>query len=185
MTQVPVQYQPWVTQAAANTGLPAAIVAAQINEESGFKPSVTSPTGAQGIAQIEPDTWAGLGIAGSPYDPGPALAGYSKIMRQLLAQFHGNVRDALAAYNAGAGNLAAGYGYADAILSAAGAGNLTATPNPTGSTQSAAGGAPGAATGALAGLSATVAGVPVAGLFVVLGGVLLLVVAMWAGGVAL
>lgn len=181
MTVVPVQYQGWVQQAATNTGLPETVVAAQINEESGFHPSVTSPTGAQGIAQIEPGTWAGLGISGSPYDPGPALAGYSKYMGQLLAQFHGNVRDALAAYNAGPGNLQAGYGYADTILRAAGAGNLTVEGNPASGASSGSGGA----TGALAGLSATVAGVPVAGVFVVLGGIVLLALALWAGGITL
>jgi hypothetical protein len=41
-------------------------------------------------------------------------------MNQLLAEEHGDVRNALAAYNAGPGNLSAGYGYADSILSLAG-----------------------------------------------------------------
>lgn len=178
---VPAQYQGWVQQAATATGLPATVVAAQINQESGFKPSVTSPTGAQGIAQIEPGTWAGLGIAGSPYDPGPALQGYGKLMSQLLAQYHGNVRDALAAYNAGSGNIAAGYGYADSILSAAGAGGLKVGAGTAPSPDSGSGGV----SGALGGLSGMVAGVPIAGVFVVLGGLVLLVTALWAGGLTL
>ena len=41
-------------------------------------------------------------------------------MNQLLAEEGGNVRDALAAYNAGPANKSAGYGYADSILSQAG-----------------------------------------------------------------
>lgn len=181
MTTVPAQYQGWVSQAASSTGLPPEIVAAQINQESGFSPSVTSPTGAQGIAQIEPGTWAGLGISGTPYDPAAALRGYSKLMRQLLAQYHGNVRDALAAYNAGPGNIAAGYGYADKILSAAGAGPTTIGGNPGASAPSGSGGV----SGVLGGLSGVVAGVPIAGAFVVLGGIVLLVTALWAGGVTL
>jgi hypothetical protein len=41
-------------------------------------------------------------------------------MKQLLAEEHGSVRDALAAYNAGPANKQAGYGYADSILAQAG-----------------------------------------------------------------
>lgn len=117
---VPPHYVKWVQQAAAGTGLPASVVAAQINMESGFNPGATSPTGAQGIAQFEPGTWKSQGIAGSPYNPQAALLGYTKLMKALINQYHGNVRDALAAYNAGPGNLAAGYGYADSILSTSG-----------------------------------------------------------------
>jgi len=101
-------------------GVPPAVVSAQINEESGGDPSAVSPTGAQGVAQFEPGTWSGEGCAGSPYNVNDAMRCYAKYMYQLVQQFHGNVRDALAAYNAGPGNLSAGYGYADTILSASG-----------------------------------------------------------------
>lgn len=122
---VPAQYQGWVNTAAKGTGLPASVVAAQINEESGFNPRATSPTGAQGIAQFEPGTWKSQGVAGSPYDPNAALQGYIKLMGSLLNQFGGNVKNALAAYNAGPGNLGAGMGYANTILSNAGGGVST------------------------------------------------------------
>lgn len=187
---VPAQYQQWVSSAAAGTGLPQSVVAAQINEESGFNPTVTSPAGAQGIAQIEPGTWAGLGIPGSPYNPQDALQGYTKLMSQLLARYGGNVRDALAAYNAGSGNLAAGYGYADAILSAAGqpSGAQAQTPTDTSPSGSAPASAPQSTQnggGILSGLGQTIDGIPVYGAFVVLGGVLLLVVALNVGGIGL
>lgn len=120
-TYVPKQYRSWVRNASASTGLPASIVAAQINMESGFDRNATSPTGAQGIAQFEPSTWQAQKVKGSPYDPQAALLGYDKLMGALLRQYNGNVRNALAAYNAGPGNLQAGYGYADAILAKAGA----------------------------------------------------------------
>lgn len=116
---VPKQYRSWVRTAAQDTNLPAALVAAQINTESSFDPQSTSPTGAQGIAQFEPGTWKTYGH-GNPYDPVAARDAYVKFMNALLRQYHGNVRDALAAYNAGSGNLAAGYGYADTILAKAG-----------------------------------------------------------------
>jgi Transglycosylase SLT domain len=117
---VPAGWVHWVQQAASETGLPAPVVAAQINDESGFSNSVTSPTGAQGAAQIEPATWKSLGISGSPYTASGALQGYTKYMKQLLSMYNGDIRKALAAYNAGPANLAAGYGYADSILSKAG-----------------------------------------------------------------
>lgn len=117
---VPALYRPWVQRAAQGTSLPAPVVAAQIRAESNFDKSATSPTGAQGIAQFEPATWKSLGIRGNPYNPNDALTGYVALMNQLLKQYNGNIRMALAAYNAGPGNLAAGYGYADSILGKAG-----------------------------------------------------------------
>lgn len=114
------QDQAWVNAAAKGTGLPPGVVAAQINMESGFNDRATSPVGAQGRAQFMPGTWKGLGIPGSPYDPNAALQGYVKYMGGLLHQFGGNVRNALAAYNAGPGNIQAGMGYANTILSHAG-----------------------------------------------------------------
>ena len=117
--QVPPQYQADVQSAARAAGLPVAVVAAQISAESGFNANAVSPTGAQGIAQFEPGTWAQWGH-GSPFNPAAAFPAYAAFMRSLLRQFGGSIRDALAAYNAGPGNLAAGYGYADSILAAAG-----------------------------------------------------------------
>jgi hypothetical protein len=128
---VPAKYRPWVRSAATGTGLPASVVAAQINNESGFDPNATSPTGAQGIAQFEPGTWKSQHVKGSPYNPTDALAGYNKLMSSLLNQYNGNIRDALAAYNAGPGNLAAGYGYADSILSKAGLPRTSSAGSPS------------------------------------------------------
>lgn len=127
---VPSQYRSWVEAASRQTGLPAAVVAAQINLESGFNPGATSPAGAQGIAQFIPSTFASYG-RGSPYNAQDSLAAYVNFMNTLLHQFHGNTRDALAAYNAGAGNIGAGLGYANSILSAAGhSGNITVPGGP-------------------------------------------------------
>lgn len=116
---VPKQYRGWVSQAAQDTGLPASVVAAQIQDESSFDPSVTSNKGAEGIAQFEPSTFKSLGIKGSPYNPQAAQQAYVKYMNQLLRQYNGNIRDALSAYNSG-GLTPAGYVYADTILSNAG-----------------------------------------------------------------
>jgi hypothetical protein len=121
MIQVPAQYQALIDQAAAATGLPEQVVAAQINLESDFQPGVTSRTGAEGIAQFEPGTFAAYGPkGGNAYNATDDMTAYANYMNSLLGDFHGNVEQALAAYNAGPGNYKAGLGYADRILQQAG-----------------------------------------------------------------
>jgi hypothetical protein len=137
---VPVAYWGWVQSAAKGSGLPIGVVAAQIDDESGFQPGVTSPTGAEGIAQFEPGTYAAEGGTGSEYDPANELQPYIRLMGSLLKQYKGNIRDALAAYNAGSGDLAAGYGYADAILAKAGEPDTATAGGGTGTSTSTSGG---------------------------------------------
>jgi hypothetical protein len=120
--QIPQQYQQLVYDTAKNTGLPVSIIAAQITVESDWNPNAESPAGARGIAQFLPSTWNSEGCAGSWWSPYYSFVCYTKLMRQLIAEFNGNLRNVLAAYNAGPGNLAAGYGYADEIIAMAGGG---------------------------------------------------------------
>lgn len=121
MVDVPSQYQSIVTQAASGTGLPADVVAAQIQEESGFNPGALSPTGAEGMFQFEPGTYATEGgAAGTEDTPSVEVNAYITFMKQLLAWANGDVAKALAAYNAGQGNWQAGEGYASTILANAG-----------------------------------------------------------------
>lgn len=120
MVAVPAQYASLVQQAAAGTGLPQSVVAAQINEESGFNPNAVSPTGAEGIFQFEPSSYNYGQPAGSEFDPSEEVLAYIGMMKQLLAWSGGNVQKALAAYNAGQGNWQAGLGYANTILANAG-----------------------------------------------------------------
>jgi hypothetical protein len=123
---------PLVTQAAQALHLSPEIIAAQINEESRGDPNARSPAGALGEFQFLPSTYTGLGFpAGTETNPKIEVLAYIKYMGQLLAQEHGNVRNALAAYNAGPGNLSAGYGYADTILKNAGASAGTTAPGGT------------------------------------------------------
>lgn len=136
---VPSNFVSMLKAAAAASGIPYNVVAAQINLESGFNPGATSPTGAEGIAQFEPGTFATYG-SGSAYNAADDMAAYAKYMKALLLQEGGNLRNALAAYNAGPGNIAAGMGYADQILNAAGQGNITVGPAGKGGGSS--GGAP-------------------------------------------
>jgi hypothetical protein len=139
MTNVPAQYQDYVNRAASELGIPAAVVAAQINLESGFNPNARSYAGAEGIAQFLPSTFRAYG-SGSPYNVTDAFNAYVNFMKSLLNDFHGDLRKALAAYNAGPGNIGAGMGYANKILSAAGTGDITTGSSSGGGTSGGSGG---------------------------------------------
>lgn len=82
--EVPEAFKEPVKKAAEVSGLPEEIVAAQINQESGFSTSVSSPVGAQGPAQFMPDTWATYGEGGDVNDPEDAMAAYGRYMKHLL-----------------------------------------------------------------------------------------------------
>lgn len=123
---IPAQFQTQVHDIANQLGIPVDVVAEQIDTESGWDPRAVSPTGAQGLTQFEPGTWKQYGH-GDPFDPSASLAAYASYMGALLHDYKGDVRKALAAYNAGGANLSAGYGYADGILSKAGATGAKAT----------------------------------------------------------
>jgi soluble lytic murein transglycosylase-like protein len=96
-------YRPMIDRAARHWGVPAELVTAVIEQESGFEPNATSPAGAQGLMQLMPATARALGVT-NPYDPAQSIwAGTHNLSTQL--QRFGDVRLALAAYNAGSGNV--------------------------------------------------------------------------------
>ncbi|WP_309049297.1 peptidoglycan DD-metalloendopeptidase family protein [Streptomyces sp.] len=123
---VPAEYAALIEQAAADcdAGLPAAVLAAQIMQESGFNPKAQSKdpaTGkpiADGIAQIIPSTWAKDGVDGNGdgkrdvWDPEDAILTQGQIMCKLLKsakkhpEYNGSpIELALAGYNAGWGRV--------------------------------------------------------------------------------
>jgi soluble lytic murein transglycosylase-like protein len=98
-------YQDVARQAAAAAGISPDLFVRQIQQESGFNPGATSPSGAVGIAQFMPATAAAMGV--NPYDPTNALSGGARLMAQLSGQFGGDYAKALAAYNGGSGAVQA------------------------------------------------------------------------------
>lgn len=91
-----------VARSAAAARVDPSLVAAVAQTESGFDPSATSRTGAAGIMQLMPETARSLGVT-DPYDPAANIQGGARYLRVLLDRFGGDVRLAVAAYNAGPG----------------------------------------------------------------------------------
>jgi soluble lytic murein transglycosylase-like protein len=75
---------------------------AVVARESSFHQFAVSSAGAQGYAQLMPGTSRAEGVC-SPFDRTQNVLGGAGYLRELLDRFHGNVRLAIAAYNAGPG----------------------------------------------------------------------------------
>lgn len=109
--QIPNGWAVDIKTAAGLSGVPAAVLAAQLNAESSWNPKAVSVVGAQGLGQFMPGTWATWGNGGDPFDPKAAIAAQGRFMGALVQQLAplskssgtDSVSLALAGYNAGAG----------------------------------------------------------------------------------
>ena len=86
--------------AAVRHGLPYRLVLSVAQTESSLQHTVISSTGAMGIMQLMPDTARELGV-GDPFSIEQNVDGGVRYLKVLLTSYRGNVRRALAAYNAG------------------------------------------------------------------------------------
>ena len=128
-------------RAAQKYDVPVSLLKAIGKAESNFNANAVSGAGAQGVMQLMPATAKSLGVTDS-FDAEQNIMGGAKYIKQMLDRYDGNVKLALAAYNAGSGNVEK-YGgippfketqnYVKKVMSYAGetltAGNYTPTQN--------------------------------------------------------
>jgi len=94
------QYDPLIRKAAETYRVDYALVKAVIKAESNFNPSAVSRKGAKGLMQLMPGTAGALGVIDS-FQPEDNIHGGVRYLRYLLDLFDGDLKLALAAYNAG------------------------------------------------------------------------------------
>lgn len=99
------EYQGIVQKASQQYGVPVALINAVIKQESNFNHKAVSHAGAQGLMQLMPATARGYGVNNS-FDAEQNIMGGTHFLSDLLKKYKGDVKLALAGYNAGPGNVA-------------------------------------------------------------------------------
>ncbi len=110
---LPLRHEDIIRQQAREKGLDPALVAAVIYAESHFRDGQTSPAGALGLMQLTPETARYIArksggtafVVGDLATPQVNIAYGAYYLRYLLRRYDGNEAFALAAYNAGEGNV--------------------------------------------------------------------------------
>ena len=105
------KYEDHIAAASKKFGVDANLIRGVIQQESGFNPEAVGPKTksgehAQGLMQLMPGTAADMGVTKDNIkDPEKNIMGGTKYLAGLLKQYGGNETMALAAYNAGPGNV--------------------------------------------------------------------------------
>ena len=85
-------------------GLNVSFLKAVAQAESGLDKNAVSSGGALGIMQLMPATCESYGVS-DPFDARQNITGGAKVLKWLMEEYNGNATLALAAYNAGYGNV--------------------------------------------------------------------------------
>jgi soluble lytic murein transglycosylase-like protein len=93
-------YHEFVVQTAGQYQIDPSLIKAIIMAESGYNPKAVSKKGAKGLMQLMPETAEALGVE-DIFNPRQNISGGVQYFRDLVNRFNGDVKMALAAYNAG------------------------------------------------------------------------------------
>lgn len=91
-------------EAAEKYNVPLNLLKAMAKAESNFNEKAVSSAGAQGVMQLMPATAKALGVEDA-FDARDNIMGGAKYIAEKLEQYNGDIDLALAAYNAGSGNV--------------------------------------------------------------------------------
>ncbi|WP_458353056.1 lytic transglycosylase domain-containing protein [Peribacillus frigoritolerans] len=103
-SETATNYDHIISQAASLYNLPEKLIKSVIKQESNFNPEATSYAGATGLMQLMPATAKSLGVRDAT-DPEQNIMGGSKYLSEMITRYDGDIQVALAAYNAGPGNV--------------------------------------------------------------------------------
>ena len=93
-----------IRDSASKYGVPQKMIEAVVCVESGGKCNAVSSAGAMGVMQLMPATAKELGVK-NPFDVSENVDAGTRYLKQLYDRYDGNWQNALAAYNAGMGNV--------------------------------------------------------------------------------
>jgi soluble lytic murein transglycosylase-like protein len=97
-------YEDLIIEAAQTYGLDPRLIRTVVQVESAFNPRAVSRGGAKGLMQLRPILARELGVH-NPFDPRQNIMGGARYLRRLLDMHEGDIRLALASYNAGPRNV--------------------------------------------------------------------------------
>ena len=98
-------YEELIIEAAAMYSLDPRLIRSVVQVESAFNTMAVSPVGAKGLMQLRPSMARELGVH-DPFDPRQSIMGGARLLRRLIDMHEGDIRLALASYNAGPRNVA-------------------------------------------------------------------------------